>query len=193
MLTSNFYILQFRLRAKGVLSRRSFLLIGPVAFLSALVGAEIPARQAIVGGNTEALPAVSIICLGGAVICRIMHSRIHLQGGRVVIVNPLYSYDFPKCAVRKVDVRRGALVVIPKSADPDEEGVFAVGFAGSLIDMLFGTTDRAAATVRDYFDQAKGGQGSSDEVNRRLVINPLADLLVLIAVVFGGISAVVLL
>jgi len=88
---------------------------------------------------------------GGSLTYRVTRSRVHDGDTSLTVVNPFLGYEVPYAAVQRVGLSRsGSLMVLPKesAADTDGEGCLVVGFAGSLLDRIFKTSEKAAAELK---------------------------------------------
>jgi hypothetical protein len=125
------------------------------------------------------------IALGvGAMAYRTTRSRIHFADTSLTIVNPVFSYEIPYSAIRRIEVNQsGSLVILPKEfmADAEREEYFAVGYAGSLLDRVFKTSERAARELRKAHKKGRRLEGSGGPTRRRVVADPVAESMMLAA------------
>lgn len=162
-------------RVKGgtVRQRKSFRLLGPVMFAGFAAAAVFLAVSGFSHSEEAPVGAAGLVLAVGSLCLRILGSRVHLKERSLVIVNPFFWTDIPYGVIYRAEVSvGGSLVVRLKDAEGDEDP-FAVGFAGSLLDRYFKTTDRLAREInrrkKNFPKRAIAVKVSG------VVLNPLAD------------------
>ncbi|MEU8950865.1 hypothetical protein [Streptomyces sp. NPDC048489] len=115
---------------------------------------------------------------------RTMRSRIHLTDTSLIVVNPVFSYEVAYSVIRRIETNQsGSLIILPKecAANTDGEGYFAVGYAGSLLDRFFKTSERAARELKKAQKKGRRLGGADEPVRRRLVADAVAEFMMLSA------------
>ncbi|MCK8434048.1 hypothetical protein G3I77_13715 [Streptomyces sp. D2-8] len=147
-------------------------------------GALFPASAAISSGEAGPMFGAAV-CLGvGSMAYRTMRSRIHLTDASLILVNPIFSYEFPYSAIRKIETNpSGSLIIFPKEYTPknEGEGYLAVGYAGSLLDRIFKTSERAARELKKAQKKGRRMEGADGPVRRRIAADAVAEFMVLAA------------
>ncbi|MFG2757278.1 hypothetical protein [Streptomyces wuyuanensis] len=169
-----------------MLRRQSFRVLAVLIF--ALVGgaSALAFYDALWRDEPDGWMAAALILAGGAFCYRITSSRVHAGEGSLTVVNPLFSYEVPYGSIHKIEVSgSGSLTVLPKEriADTEGEGYLVVGFAGSLLDRLFKTSDKAAAELKKYRSRGRRAPGADGPIRRKLVADVVADVMLLTAAV----------
>ncbi|MEW2071108.1 hypothetical protein [Streptomyces sp. NPDC007346] len=172
-----------RVTGGRVLRRRSFrvLSLGVLALFAG--GAAIGFADGL-NGNRDGLMAAALLLTLGSLCYRVTHSRIHADETSLTVVNPLFGYEVPYAAVQRIGANpSGSLIVLPKesAADTEDEGYLAVGFAGSLLDRAFGTTDKAVAELKKHRTKGRKLPGADGPVRRVLVADIVADGMLVVA------------
>ncbi|MER7762433.1 hypothetical protein ABTZ17_22210, partial [Streptomyces sp. NPDC097619] len=96
------------------------------------------------------------------------------------------SHEVPYASIRKVEVdTSGGLTVVPKQTaeTADTEGYASVGFAGSLLDRLFKTSEKAAAEIALYRKHRRHVRGADGPVRRKLTGDTVAEAMLLLAAI----------
>ncbi|MEU3447279.1 hypothetical protein AB0H29_08610 [Streptomyces thermolilacinus] len=149
-------------------------------------GSAFALHDALLRDDPDGWIAAALMLALGSCRYRVTRSRIHLGENSLTVVNPLVSHEVPYASIRKIEVdSSGNLTVHPKKsvADTGGDGYLAVGFAGSLLDRVFKTSDKAAAELRKHHKRRRRASGADGPVRRRLVADAVAEVMLLSAVV----------
>ncbi|MDI9884127.1 hypothetical protein QMZ92_06875 [Streptomyces sp. HNM0645] len=169
-----------------VLRRRSFRVLAVLVF--ALVGgaSALAFHDALWRGESDGWMAAALLLAAGSFCYRVTRSRVHAGESSLIVVNPLFSHEVPYASIHRIEVSgSGSLTVLPKErvADTEGEGYLVVGFAGSLLDRVFKTSDKAAAELKRYRSRGRRAPGADGPIRRRLVADVVADGMLLTAAV----------
>ncbi|MEU6756944.1 PH domain-containing protein [Streptomyces sp. NPDC046685] len=169
-----------------VLRRRSFrgLALFVLAFFGG--GAALPVAAALSSGEAGPMFGAAVILGLGSLAYRVTRSRVHIGETSLTVVNPLFSHEVPYGAIRRIEGNRaGSLIVLPKdgAADTEGSGYLVVGFAGSLLDRKFKTSDKAAAELKKRRHKGRHLPGADGPVRRKLAGDVVAETLLLAATV----------
>ncbi|MEV7683059.1 hypothetical protein AB0O64_31590 [Streptomyces sp. NPDC088341] len=120
---------------------------------------------------------------------RIWESKISLDRSRLVVVNPVRTYEIPYRQIASVEKDgSGGLVITTRQGLV----VVSTGFAGSLIELFMKTTDRALERIFPYVKRNTGKSGA-EKVVVRFTFSRIGDcclaLSLLCAVVAGILGA----
>ncbi len=166
-----------------MLRRRSFrvLSLGVLALFAG--GAGLGVADGLNGKQDGLVAAVLLLTLGS--LCyRITRSRVHAGPASLTVVNPFFAYEVPYASVQRIGASRsGSLIVLPKesAADTEGEGYLVVGFAGSLLDRFFGTTEKVTAELKKHRNKGRKLPGADGPVRRFLVADIVADGMLAVA------------
>ncbi|MEV1050793.1 PH domain-containing protein [Streptomyces sp. NPDC049887] len=169
-----------------VLRRRSFRVLALVCLFGFAGAALFAASEALSSGEAGPMFGAALILAVGSLCYRVTRSRVHADESSLTVVNPLFSYEVPYASIHKIEVSgSGSLTVLPKEriADTEGEGYLVVGFAGSLLDRLFKTSDKAAAELKKYRSRGRRAPGADGPVRRKVVADVVADAMLLTAAV----------
>ncbi|MFJ3905799.1 hypothetical protein [Streptomyces sp. NPDC090025] len=157
----------------------------PLGAIAAAAGCALRMRDFGVDGDGLGVLAVLLALI--PLVRRICGSRVVIEAGVITVVNPLTTYSIPASSARYAATGRDGTLTLFLRGD---ESVRSVGFAGSIVDGLFGSSaERAAGRVDDCIrSRRKRSQGSG--VSTHFTVSPLADLAT-VAAVGLGIAAVV--
>ncbi|MEU3657940.1 hypothetical protein AB0E67_35400 [Streptomyces sp. NPDC032161] len=167
-----------------MLRRRSFRVLS----LGALIfyfGAATAVFAVGLNSNENGVFGVAVVLAIGSLSYRVTRSRVHASDTSLTVVNPLFAYEVPYGAVQRIGLSRsGSLMVLPKesAADTDGEGYLVVGFAGSLLDRIFKTSEKTAAELKKLHKKGRRRPGADGPVRRILVADTIADGMLLAAV-----------
>ncbi|MFC8274587.1 PH domain-containing protein [Streptomyces sp. NPDC057271] len=169
-----------------VLRRRSFRVLA-VLVLVLFGGTSVFAlHDALLRDDPDGWVAAALVLVSGSCCYRVTRCRVHLGENSVTVVNPLFSHELPYASIRKIEVDpSGSLTVLPKEtvADTQGDGYLVVGFAGSPLDRVFKTSDKAAVELRRHHKRRRRAPGADGPVRRRLVADAVAEAMLLSAAV----------
>ncbi|MFE0640656.1 PH domain-containing protein [Streptomyces sp. NPDC058877] len=169
-----------------VLRRRSFRVLALLVLALFGGGSALALHDALLRDDPDGWIAAALLLVSGSCCYRVMRSRVHLGENSLTVVNPLFSYEVPYGAIRKIEVgSSGSLTVLPKEtvADAEDDGYLAVGFAGSLLDRVFKSSDEAAVELKKHHKRRRRAPGANGPVRRRLVADAVAEAMLLSAAV----------
>ncbi|MEU3657984.1 hypothetical protein AB0E67_35655 [Streptomyces sp. NPDC032161] len=172
-----------RVTGGHVLRRRSFRVLSLGALVFYFGGATVALIDGLTG-NKDGMIAAALILTVGSLSYRVTRSRVHVGETSLTVVNPLFAYEVPYGAVQRIGLSlSGSLMVLPKesAADTDGEGYLVVGFAGSLLDRIFRTSEKAAAKLKKLHKKGRRRPGADGPVRRMLVADAVADGMLLVA------------
>lgn len=173
-------------RQVKVLRRGSFRVMS--WSFTGLFGAATVGAIAILTNGLRSGPMIGVAASLGVIALsrRICGSRIVLRDSVATVINPLLTYTVPYRAIARVAVDSGGTLIVV-TCDGNE--IHATGFAGSIIDSLVGSTDRAVGEFEKRLKLGKGDQKA--EVSRAFTISWVADFCAAGAGVFAVGAAIV--
>ncbi|MFB8140518.1 hypothetical protein [Streptomyces parvus] len=158
-----------------VLRRKSFSVLS-WAILVAMVFFAILAAEEIPSGAAHGPLTGIAACLGTIVLVRrIMGSRIVLGKSELEIVNPVFTYRIPYRLVAEVDTSQDGTLTIHTSEGGE---ISSVAFGGSLLDHFVGSSDRAAARIKEIVRQRRSPRTEA-QARRTLTVSWIADFCLL--------------
>ncbi|MGW1298159.1 hypothetical protein [Streptomyces sp. NPDC002533] len=151
----------------------SWTIVAVMAFIAAAA-----ANLAISGDAPGPLSGVAA-ALGTIVLTRrIMASRIVLEKSELKVVNPLITYRIPYHLVMEVDTSQGGTLTVHTF---EGEEIYATAFGGSLLDHFIGSSDRAAARIKEIVRQRRSPRTEA-QARRTLTVSWIADFCLLGAI-----------
>ncbi|MFE4674254.1 hypothetical protein [Streptomyces sp. NPDC056723] len=166
------------------LRRKSFRVLSSV-FTIGFTGVAVGAGMTLSDGLDSGAFAVMAACLCVVTLARrIWCSRIILEGNSITLINPLFTYIIPYREIGNAQSDKGGTLVISTRGYGD---ISCIGFGGSLIDSMVGSTDRAVEIINARLKtKYKPQRGVQPQAAKRITFSPLADLCF-----FGALSCVV--
>ncbi|MEU3267440.1 hypothetical protein [Streptomyces bacillaris] len=172
-----------RVAGGRVLRRRSFRVLSPGVAALFVGGAAVGIADGL-NGRQDGLVAAALLLTLGSLCYRVTRSRVHAGQTSLTIINPLFAYEVPYASVQRIGASgSGSLIVLPKesAADTEGEGYLVVGFAGSLLDRFFGTTEKVTAELKKHRNKGRKLPGADGPVRRFLVADTVADGMLAVA------------
>ncbi|MFE3389655.1 hypothetical protein [Streptomyces anulatus] len=106
---------------------------------------------------------------------RIGASRIMLGKSELIVVNPVFTYRIPYRLITEVDTSQDGTLTI-HTAEGGE--IYSIAFGGSLLDHFIGSSDRAAARIKDIVRQRRSPRTEA-QARRTLTVSWIADFCLL--------------
>ncbi|WKV74070.1 hypothetical protein AW27_022735 [Streptomyces sp. PCS3-D2] len=175
-----------RVTGGRVLRRRSFRVLALLVLALFCGGSVLGLYDGLWKDERDGWFAAALLLAAGSFAYRITRSRVHAGESSLTVVNPLFSYEVPYGSIHRIEVSgSGSLTVLPKErvVDTEGEGYLVVGFAGSLLDRFFKTSDKAAAELKKYRSRGRRAPGADGPVHRKVVADVVADAMLLTAAV----------
>lgn len=167
--------------------RRSFRVLAPISFLGFCAAAGLAVFDGFAKQEGGTVRGAALILAVGALCVRIFGSRIHLKADSLVIVNPIFWWELPYGEIYRAEMNSGGSLVVRVKGrvDPDEDAL-SVGFAGSLLDQYFKTTEGVVREINKRRKRAPRATAATKE--RGVAVDALADFQVACALILVPIS-----
>lgn len=160
--------------------RRSFRVLAPIIFLGFCAAGGLVAVDGFAKQEGGTIRGSALVLGAGALCVRIVRSRIHLKTHSLVIVNPIFWFELPYGEIYRAEMNSGgSLVVRAKGRVNPDEDALSVGFAGSLLDLYFKTTERVVREINKKKKRAPRVTAATKE--RGVALDVFADFQVVCA------------